>query len=516
MSYEMNVRKRARKRKRILPAAILMALLLVGALFAFSLNVGAAHAQEGEVAETTARLNFREGPGLDATLIRTLPVGAEVTFTGFRNETGDWVQVRAADGATGWVFAQFLSNVPAGLEPAPAAEEAPVPSITPADQAIGADGSVVVPQIVADQSGWVVIHRDDGGSVGAVIGHAAVAAGTSNDVAVTVDTAQVTERLYAMLHVDAGQAGAYEFPGADVPVTVDDGVVVNPFTVTNIAELTGDTFSADVVTANTTVNLNLRTGPGLNFEIIETLPQGTQVGFTGFMDADGNWVQVDPVGAPVGWVSAQFLSSVPAELNVLPGEVGDLTPTISVEDQLIGDDNSVTVARAVAAQPGWVVIHRDDGGAPGAVIGHAAVDAGVSNNVVVPVDVDQATSTLHAMLHVDDGEAGVYEFPGADVPVTVNGDVVVRPFEIQPAEADFAGDVVTASTVANLNLRTGPGLGFDVIQTLPSGTVVGFTGFTDASGQWVQVDPAGGPVGWVHADFLSNVPAGLQVAEDAP
>ena len=407
MSYEKNVRKRATKRKRILPAAILLTVLLVGALFAFSLNVGAAHAQEGEVAETTARLNFREGPGLDATLIRTLPVGAEVTFTGFRDETGDWVQVRAADGATGWVFAQFLSNVPEGLE------------------------------------------------------------------------------LAAELEAEETPSDEEAFPGT-------------------------------VVTANTTANLNLRTGPGLSFEIIETLPQGTQVGFTGFMDADGNWVQVDPIGAPVGWVSAQFLSNVPTELNVLPGEVGDLTPSISVEAQLIGDDDSVTVARVVAVQPGWVVIHRDDGGAPGAVIGHAAVDAGVSNNVVVPVDAGQATSTLHAMLHVDDGEAGVYEFPGADVPVTANGDVVVRPFEIQPAEADFPADVVTATTVANLNLRTGPGLGFDVVQTLPFGTVVGFTGFTDASGQWVQVDPAVGPVGWVHADFLSNVPAGLQVAEEAP
>ena len=405
MSYQKN----DSVRKRVLPAAILMALLLLGALFAFSLNVGAAQAQAGETAETTARLNFREGPGLDAAIIRTFPVGAEVTFTGFTDATGNWAQVQASDGVTGWVFAEFLSNVPEGLQP---------------------------PEEAVDE---------------------------------------------------------------EAPADEDE-----------------DAFPTTVVTATTTANLNLRNGPGLTSDVMETLPLGTVVGFTGFRDASGNWVQVDPAVAPVGWVAAQFLSNVPEGLNVLAEQVGDLTPSVTVEEQLIGDSNSVTIAQVVATQPGWLVIHRDDDGSPGAVIGHAAVDAGVNDDVVVAIDPAQATNTLHAMLHVDEGQVGVYEFPGADGPVTVGGEVVVRPFDVQPAEADFSGDVVTATTLANLNLREGPGLGFDVIQTLPFGTVVGFTGFTDASGNWVQVDPADGPVGWVHADFLSNVPGGLQVAEDAP
>jgi uncharacterized protein YraI len=436
-----------------------------------------------------------------------------VTLTGLRDETGEWVQVRAADDTAGWVAARFLSNVPEDLEPAPETVETLTPSVTPADQTLGADGTVTVPQVVAAQPGWLVIHRDQGGEIGAVIGHTAVTTGINNDVVVTVDSEQLSERLYAMLHVDAGQSGVYEFPGADAPVTVDGSVVVEPFFITNYAELTGEVFPPNVVTANTTANLNLRAGPGLNFEIMETLAQGTTDGCTGFRDASGDWVQVDPICAQVGWVSASFLSNVPDNLNVLQSEVGQLTPSISVEDQLIGDDNAVTVPSAVATQPGWVVIHRDEGGAPGAVIGQVAVDAGVNNNVVVPINVDMATNTLFAMLHVDEGQAGVYEFPGADVPVMVDGNVVVRPFEVQPTEAEFPGDVVTASATANLNLREGPGLGFSIIQTLPAGTVVGFTGFTDPTGNWVQVDPADGPVGWVWGEFLSNVPADLQVTQ---
>jgi hypothetical protein len=43
------------------------------------------------------------------------------------------------------------------------------------------------------------------------------------------------------------------------------------------------------------------------------------------------------------------------------------------------------------------------------------------------------------------------------------------------------------------------------------GTVVGFTGLIDETGVWVQVDTIGGPVGWVWAAFLSNVPDDLTV-----
>jgi LPXTG-motif cell wall-anchored protein len=34
------------------------------------------------------------------------------------------------------------------------------------------------------------------------------------------------------------------------------------------------------------------------------------------------------------------------------------------------------------------------------------------------------------MLHTDAGQMGTYEFPGADTPVQVNGQVVVQPFAI--------------------------------------------------------------------------------------
>ena len=84
-------------------------------------------------------------------------------------------------------------------------------------------------------------------------------------------------------------------------------------------------------------------------------------------------------------------------------------------------------------------------------------------------------------------------------------------------EPPFGEDVVTATTTANLNIRNAPSLDGEILTTLPAGTLVGFTGLTDESGDWVQVDAANGPTGWVAAAFLSNVPDNLTVwtADDA-
>jgi uncharacterized protein YgiM (DUF1202 family) len=188
----------------------------------------------------------------------------------------------------------------------------------------------------------------------------------------------------------------------------------------NVGSLAAQTddgvFSEDVVTATTIVNLNLRDAAGLSGQLLATLPAGTVVGFTGFMDSSGDWVQVDSEGNPVGWVAARFLSNVPDELQVAPADMDDTAE-----------------------------------------------------------DADTAAE---------------------DVPEDV-----------------FSEDVVTATTIANLNLRDAPGLDGMILNTLPAGSVIGFTGFTDSTGNWVQVDAEGYPVGWVAASFLDSVPAGLNVWE---
>jgi len=111
----------------------------------------------------------------------------------------------------------------------------------------------------------------------------------------------------------------------------------------------------------------------------------------------------------------------------------EVTPSVTVSDQPI-EDGTVTVDMVVAAGPGWIVIHIDEDGSPGPVIGQAAVEEGENEDVEVEIDEDQATDTLHAMLHDDLGTVGTYEFPGADVPVQLNGEIVMEPFQVQAQE----------------------------------------------------------------------------------
>tara|TARA_R100000306_G_C4331928_1_gene120678 strand:+ start:213 stop:632 length:420 start_codon:yes stop_codon:yes gene_type:complete len=98
--------------------------------------------------------------------------------------------------------------------------------------------------------------------------------------------------------------------------------------------------------------------------------------------------------------------------------------------------HAVVVESVTAAADGWVVIHAIKDGKPvvPASIGHTYVKAGMTENVYVPLTGEYDGDKVIAMLHVDDGEPGVYEFgPGSvanDKPVVVDGGPLVSPITI--------------------------------------------------------------------------------------
>jgi hypothetical protein len=229
------------------------------------------------------------------------------------------------------------------------------PSVTVSDQEI-ADGTVTVDAVVSEGPGWIVIHADQDGAPGPVLGYTAVSDGENSAVAVELAAEGRTETLYAMLHTDAGTVGTYEFPGDDGPVSVDDQVVVVPFTATE---------------------------------------------------------------------------AMMAEEEMMAEE---MVPSVTVSDQSLMD-GAVTVDKVVSSGPGWIVIHADQDGAPGPVLGHTAVSDGENSAVVVELAAEGRTDTLYAMLHTDAGTVGTYEFPGDDGPVSVADQVVVVSFNTTAEEA---------------------------------------------------------------------------------
>jgi plastocyanin len=132
-----------------------------------------------------------------------------------------------------------------------------------------------------------------------------------------------------------------------------------------------------------------------------------------------------------------------------------MTSAVTVADQEIVD-GTVTVAEVVSDGPGWIVIHADQDGAPGPVLGQTAVQDGENTDVAVTLDLMALTGTLYAMLHTDAGQVGTYEFPGDDVPVEGGGAIVMSPFDLEAAAGEVDVAMVNFSfSPAQLIVRAG-------------------------------------------------------------
>lgn len=107
---------------------------------------------------------------------------------------------------------------------------------------------------------------------------------------------------------------------------------------------------------------------------------------------------------------------------------------ISAEDQS-GDGSTVVVESLTLPTPGFIAVHADDNGAPGAVIGNTEIlPAGESTDVEVPISEPiSGTATVWPMAHVDTNGNEAYDFAPPDV--TDDG----------PALLEEGGDVAVVS-----------------------------------------------------------------------
>ena len=387
-------------------------------------------------------------------------------------------------GGLGLLLAGCAQATPAAptVEALPTAGEAELtPSVTVTDQDVSS-GTVSIPVVVAAQPGWVVIHITKNGAPGPVIGQAPVLIGANADVQVDIDLARATGQLFAMLHVDAGVAGEYEFPGADVPVTAGDQLVNVPFNATFPIEPSVTVTDQDVSEGNVSIESVMAAAPGwLVIHISQGGAPGPVIGqspvIVGYNPEVG--VAID-LSQATGQLFAMLhldegaagvyefpgadapVFSGEAPVNVAFNATFEVTPFVSVSDQLVAE-GTVTIDKVSAAEAGWIAIHTDASGSPGPVIGFAPVGIGHNQNVVVEIDEAQATPILYAMLHVDAGVIGEYNFPGDDGPIfDIGGYLVMSQFELAAEEAS-AGPVVVL--VVDVNFR-------EKEVTVPVGTTV--------------------------------------------
>ena len=334
---------------------------------------------ETVILEATVAVNalrVRQAANAETPIIAGLLKGDVITVLG-RTEEGNWLNVEVPDiGTIGWIWAEdvTLSGDAADLlvlESEAMAEETAAeeeqaddgemaaettdeektedevmsfddlePSITVHAQDV-IKGKVTIAEAVAQLDGWIVIHVDDAGSFGPIIGQSPLRAGVTTDLTVEIDVDAATETLYAMLHIDGGVFDVFEFPGSDMPVLQDGEPISQIFTVTigemsiseekeEIVETVPETTASDEpllkigeVTRHlaivTTRNLRVRSKPEAIAEVLAGVSVGEAYPVAGF-SSDEMWVAIffPNIEEPV-WVSSSLVELREIELRVQYG-----------------------------------------------------------------------------------------------------------------------------------------------------------------------------------------------------
>jgi plastocyanin len=116
-----------------------------------------------------------------------------------------------------------------------------------------------------------------------------------------------------------------------------------------------------------------------------------------------------------------------SNLSTIPAYAGGLIPSIEVDYQSTKYAN-VTVREVVARTNGWIVIHKVVNDQAGDIVGYSAIKKGENHNVSVRLVGINTSQDLIAMLHYDLGQIGSFEYPGPDVPVMLNNEMVMKKF----------------------------------------------------------------------------------------
>ncbi len=312
------------------------------------------------------------------------------------------------------------------------------------------DGRVWIPKVDSVGPGWIVIHNQTTGETfGAILGYTHLENGTNEKILVKLDLSKRTDTLFAMLHTDAGVIGTFEFPGVDGPVKdAQDNIIAPSFKISDVLDSSVSVSNQPVVDDKVTIDSIVSSGFGwiVIHNKTNTGTPGTILGYKeldhgvnpyiiveieeesrtetvfAMLHADNGTYGSFEFPGPDGPVKDSSDQVITPAFNI----TYIFTSSVMIEDQEIVNDK-VTVNQAIIAGLGWIVIHADNVGSPGSILGYTQVFHGVNSNIEVSLSTSDRTSTMYAMLYTDEDELGVFEFPGSDIPVKDDSGNVITP-----------------------------------------------------------------------------------------
>jgi uncharacterized protein YgiM (DUF1202 family) len=247
-------------------------------VFSAYTSLGGIDSASGGTATATAPLNVRAGASTLASILGTLEVGESVAITG--SQAGGWIPV-SYNGRSAFVYAAYLSFGSSTEAPATGDQSAGDATATTALNVRTGPGT--------DYNVIAVLST----------GESVATRGGDNDGWTPISYAG-QDAWVATRYLSTGQAAGGD-EGTDEGDEATNGGDEQ-------ATDEGDNQTIETETAYVSDDVNLRTGPGLDYRVVQVLSPNTEVELTGV--TENGYSQVS-IGGTQRWISTAYLSSSP-------------------------------------------------------------------------------------------------------------------------------------------------------------------------------------------------------------
>lgn len=325
----------------------------------------------------------------------------------------------------------------------------PVPQVEVVAQAVAEDGAVTLARVELLEPTWVLIHAEEDGAAGPVIGGLLLEAGVHENMMTTIHWRRATPTLYIVLHEDDGEAGIMEFPDGDRPILRGGEPIVVPFAATFPPEVL--VYDQPLIDGAITIERAISDGDGwvAIYNDAEGQPDFI-IGTAPLSDGLNEQVTVELLEAALTTQLHARLhqDTTPDDAFNFPGQdppvlyEGRLPRAAAfrtdrgahafIHDQRLGEGDTITVDVLVSPVDAWAAIHEDADGEPGALLGQTFVPAGIGRAIVVELDEAPAPGTLHLVFYEDRGAAEAFD-PAEDPALANDDNRPIRiPFTLLP------------------------------------------------------------------------------------
>ena len=264
-----------------------------------------------------------------------------------------------------------------------------------------------------------------------------------------------------------------------------------------------------------TGQLNIRSGPGITYDVVNTVNQGAIVTLLG-RNADSSWVYIQTVAAVRGWVNASPTYITPSvAIN-----------TLDVVTAATATPISTATATATAVPTNTPTPAAVSGAAATIATGALNVRSGPSLAYDPVAVVTQGTVVSLIGRNADSSWAKIRLSSGTEGWVNAASDYITPNVSISslPLADSATAPTSTATALVStgaLNVRSGPGVNYSVLTAVSQGQTVILLG-RNGNSSWAKIQLGNGTQGWVNVSLItpsvsiSSLPVADSPAEPEP